>query len=727
MSCGSDGARTAQAASLDASRILEICATVARKYAAVRRSYASVRYGKLASLEQALAEDLALYGLMRLEEFDLDRPLGTDSALSLLLLHGLDGHQATPGSPLTSLALAYNYVRRHYRLGRHSRPTLLATLVQRVLDDHPRTADGVLSLPGERFRVELLVCLPPFLAMAGTVLGRSDLHDEAVRQFCGIRAELHDEPSRLYHHARNWFRVDESTPDRGARVNGYAAVGLTELLRHLPEDHSVAPALRRSLREHLTALLAHQTEGGLFRNDLADASSPEETAGSALIVYALAMGVQRGWVEEGVLDAVERGWEALTGTIELSGSGNVAGAAASVEPSRDPVHYRGLPIELNAPTVFGPLVLAACACYELARTAEWNRPIESKGRFARPAQEAVREFVTRCHEICEGQYNGDGSWGTGTKDDPEGTFDEIIKESQTAHPIVRYSAFGAMGYLTANRAEPNELFSRRANEALAWLLRNQEPDGSYRLWTRRAEGQVDHDGCLFDTGLAGSALAAGYEHTGDADLLAASARTARWESTYPIVRNTNFNAFAAWHLARHYEISADREALAAAVHRVRRGMLPSQQPSGGWLGHNAMVWYHGINVRAYACLLRVLPDAHELRRELLPALRASIAHIGSLQQPDGSLLHRPGSAEIAQFYPQVIVALVEGLGALDDGGIREILDGVIAYRMSSEAGDPDRMYNQEKGVWLAGWSSSYVYAYGAYLNATSGGGRDRAS
>mgnify|MGYP006271884637 FL=1 len=699
---------------LDAERILDTGVAIARKHDFARHRYQSVRYGKLSSLEEILAEDLALYGVMRLEGFDRARFSGTDAALALRVLHGLDGHHATSDLPDAPLALAYHYAHRHYRLGEYGPRTLLATLVHRLLHAHPRTADGILCLSGERFRVELLLARLPFLAMAGTLLGRSELHEEAVRQFYGLRTELFDEPSGFYHHARNWFREDQVTPDHWARGNGYAAAGLAELLRHLPEGHPASSDLRQKLDEHLTALVAVQTDAGLFRQDLSDEASYEETSGSALIVYALATALHRGWIGERFRERVERGWNALSRTIELPGNANIRGASGPTEPAMDPEYYRARPVELNAATVFGPLLLAAGGCYQVATVQEWNRPVEARAQFERPAAEAVRKFLARCHEICEGQYNGDGSWGNGTADDAEGTFREILKESRSEHPIVRYSGFAAMGYLAASAAEPNESYSRRAGEALEWLLRNQEPDGSYRLWTRHAEGQADMDACLFDTGIAGSALVAGYEHTGDPALLAASALTARLESDYLIVWNTNFNAFAVWHLARHYEISADEDALAAAVHRVRHAMLCSQQPSGGWVGHNSMVWYHGINVRAYACLLRVLPEGHGLRNELLAALKASIAVLGSLQQADGSLLHRPGSTETAQLYSEIIVALVDSLRVVDDEAVRQILDGVVSYRMSPEAGDPDRMYNQEKGYWIEGWSSSYVYAYGVY-------------
>ena len=699
----------------DAATILDTGATLARKYAAVRRPYVAVRYGTQRDEEEMRADRLALYGLMRLEELDVERLFGTDGALALLVLHGDADQYGAPATSFGRTVLGYHCLRRHYRLGTEDRSTVIEAIVRGVLNGCPRTPTGTVCLPGERLRVELMLCVPPLLSMAGLILGRPELHDEAVRQVRGLNAELRDERSGLYHHTRNWFRTNEVTPDGWARGNGYAAVGLVEVLRFLPFDHPAAPELRDGLRAHLLALAATQTEAGLFRQVLADDSSAEETSGSALIIYALATAVQRGWIGEEYRARVERGWVGLAERIELSGNASVAGTTVSTPPSREASYYRERPTAQNDPAAFGPLLLACCACYELARSRRWDRPVESLRRFPPPDDDAVRSFFMRCHHICDRQYNGDGSWGKGTADDPEGTFDEIIKESQGNHPIVRYSAFAAMGYFGAADGGAHDVPAGRADEALAWLVRNQEDDGSYRLWTRHANGQVGHDGCLFETGLAGSALVSGYEHRSDPALLAASARTARWESCYPIVRNTNFNAFAVWHLARHYEISADRDALYAAVHRARYGMLATQQPAGGWPGHNSMVWYHGINVRAYATLLRALPRSHEFRRELEPALRASLNHVASLQLSDGSLLHRPGSNEVAQQYAQVIVALAESVRVLPDDGIRDVLNGVVAYRMSPEAGDPDRMYNQEKGYWIEGWSSAYVYAYGVYL------------
>lgn len=699
----------------EAGRILDIGEAIFRKHDMVRNRYPDVRYGKLSSLEDALAEDLVLYGRMRLAEFERSRFPSADSALSLRLLHGIDGHRASEDASAPMLAIAHHYAHRHYRLGEYGRTTLLATLVQQLLSDHPRSADGVFCLSGERMRVELMLSLVPFLAIAGTLLGRPDLHDEAVAQFYGMRAELYDGANGFYHHARNWHRADQVTPDRWARGNGYAAAGLAELLRNLPEDHAAVAGLRQDFASLLSTLVSVQTESGLFRQDLCDETSAEESSGSALIVYAIATGVCRGWLSESYHDQVERGWCGLVDRIEVPGNANVRGASGIVDPSSDAGYYRTRPQELNAAPVFGPLLLATGACYECARRQQWGRPIVARAHFEPPASEAVRTFFTRCHEISESQCKGDGSYGNGTSDDPEGTFDEILKESRSEHPQVRYSGFAAMGYLAASEAEQNQLYSQRANEALEWLLRNQEPDGSFRLWSRRAEGQAGIDACLFDTGIAGSALVAGYEHTGDPVLLAASARTAHWESNFEIVWNTNFNAFAVWHLARHYEISGDTDALAASVHRARHAMLCSQLPSGGWAGHNSMVWYHGINVRAYACLLRALPEGHAFRHELAAALRASVALLASLQQADGSLVHQPGSTEIAQLYSEIIVALVDSLRVLTDDGVRRILDGIVAYRMSPQAGDPDRMYNQEKGYWIKGWSTSYVHAYGVYL------------
>ncbi len=68
------------------------------------------------------------------------------------------------------------------------------------------------------------------------------------------------------------------------------------------------------------------------------------------------------------------------------------------------------------------------------------------------------------------------------------------------------------------------------------------------------EGQVGHQGCLYVTGIAVAALLKGYEHSTTTFILMHPS-AARWEESWPVSKNVNFNAFAVWHLAEHYRVT----------------------------------------------------------------------------------------------------------------------------------------------------------------------------
>lgn len=109
----------------------------------------------------------------------------------------------------------------------------------------------------------------------------------------------------------------------GARGNGWAAAGLTEVLVRIRGDHTRAAGvpgqeehfktLRDSHDAQMAALLERQTESGMWREVLDDASSDEDPIGTALIIFATASGVIEGWLAEELFrESAERGWLALS-------------------------------------------------------------------------------------------------------------------------------------------------------------------------------------------------------------------------------------------------------------------------------------------------------------------------------------------------------------------------------------------------------------------------------
>jgi hypothetical protein len=277
-----------------------------------------------------------------------------------------------------------------------------------------------------------------------------------------------------------------------------------------------------------------------------------------------------------------------------------------------------------------------------------------------------------------------------------------------------------LGYLEIYLHDPQDIYLERARAGLDWLVKEQEPDGCYRLWTRKKEGQVPHHGCLFETGIAAAALVKGYEYFKDERYLAASSRAAQWELDWPVDRNVNFNAFVIWHLAEHYRLTRDEALLERTLYKTRQAMITPQQVTGGWSGHNSWIWYHGINVRAYAALYGVLPADHPFRAELIQALHASLSYACRLMMENGAIHPNPENLDKpSHLMFEIIVGVAMAQRFLNNPALRSCLDGLMAYRISTESGDPEKLYNNEKGYWLYGCSPWYIYALGAYLALTA--------
>jgi|GEM_PF-1519129 len=677
-------------------QVIEVAKKVTAKYFAVHH------HDNTDTVDYTLARVLALYGLLRLSEMNLgiDAYGEVDKRIAVMLTSGLAGELAYPHFRMGGSAGVYRFYQGGYRLGAPEN-SLLHQLAGQLRSVYTAPEPYLVT-------AESLLAVCPSLTLAAVALQRAELHDAAIDCFETVSGQLLDPATGLY---RSALTAPSST---WCRANGFAAAALAEMLRYLPYAHPRRPALVARLRALLAALLALQTPAGLWRQALSAPESYEETSGSALIAYALfSAAAQDHLALPAWQSSIEHAWAGLQTRVNLAGNGNMTGMCAGEAPDS--------PQALNDLYGFGPMLLACAAYAWLRRGQIWSGLAFPQRSFEPPPVAAVEQYFARVHATCERNRNPDGSYYQGTSGDPAITFDEIIKESRTSHPIPRDTAHNVLGYLEMLRHDPQEIYRQRARAGLEWLVQEQEPDGCFRLWTRKKEGQVPHHGCLFETGIAAAALVQGYEFFRDQRYLAASARAARWELDWPVDRNVNYNAFIIWHLAEHYRVTRDADLLERTLYKTRQAMLTSQQPGGGWNGHNSWIWYHGINVRAYAALVGVLAEGHPFRPELERALRASLFYACQLQMENGAIHPNPDNLDKpSHLMFEIIVGLVTALNTLDHPSLRNCLNGLVTYRISPESGDPDKLFNNEKDYWLLGCSPWYVYALGAYLGQAAG-------
>lgn len=308
---------------------------------------------------------------------------------------------------------------------------------------------------------------------------------------------------------------------------------------------------------------------------------------------------------------------------------------------------------------------------DLEKSAGLNEPevprdrfLKSRFRFPAPSrQEVVRAFEIG-HTLSEIVYAGDGYW------DCPGEYTNTL----------RYTSNRVLGYISGYRATGIDIYRQRALEGMEYILRHQSPEGDFPWYYNSNRGVYNRNDGLFEAGIAGRMFIEGYRLTGDERWLEASEKTARWEMDCPISPNNNYNMFAVWHLASHYEVTKDKAALESAVEKTRLGGMPGQLKSGGWPEHNSWMWYHGIIVRGMAALYATLPDDHPFKEELRPSLTAAINRAIREQAGTGEVTPNPKIKCKGHTCPFILNGLLEGRRGFGDV-FDNCIFGLMRYRI----------------------------------------------
>jgi rhamnogalacturonyl hydrolase YesR len=131
-------------------------------------------------------------------------------------------------------------------------------------------------------------------------------------------------------------------PHAWGRGNGFAAFGAIEALTHLPDSWKQRADVLDIYRRHMRGMLAQQSDDGAWRQIVDDPTAYRELTVTAMTVTALARGVRRGWLDRGVLPAIEQGWRAVL--TRVSSDGALRDVCASTGAGATREHYLTRPI-----------------------------------------------------------------------------------------------------------------------------------------------------------------------------------------------------------------------------------------------------------------------------------------------------------------------------------------------------------------------------------------------
>jgi unsaturated rhamnogalacturonyl hydrolase len=103
------------------------------------------------------------------------------------------------------------------------------------------------------------------------------------------------------------------------RGNGFAALGLTELLTSLPPSHSLRANVLEIYLRQMAGLKGQQSPDGTWRQVIDEPGAYREESATAMILTAMVRGLRLGWLDPSYRPVVDRAWRALAAHVTETG------------------------------------------------------------------------------------------------------------------------------------------------------------------------------------------------------------------------------------------------------------------------------------------------------------------------------------------------------------------------------------------------------------------------
>ena len=214
---------------------------------------------------------------------------------------------------------------------------------------------GLLRDPEAGVFVDCLHFDPPFFAHLGALAGDSALVDLAAEQALAYVELLQDESGLFWHF---WLEKTRRRYGYGwGRGQGWALLGLLDLLRYLPEEHSAAPQLRAAFQRLAAALAATQQPDGSWAAVAGDRASGQETSTAAFAAAGFADGIASGLLGDEHREPALAAWRSARSHVDETGL--LIGVSAAVWASTEASHYAHVPRGFDVPWGQGALLVAA--------------------------------------------------------------------------------------------------------------------------------------------------------------------------------------------------------------------------------------------------------------------------------------------------------------------------------------------------------------------------------
>jgi len=217
--------------------------------------------------------------------------------------------------------------------------------------------EALLADPPAGVFIDCLHFDPPFLAALGSATGEPLLVEEGARQAVGYVRLLQTE-SGLFDH----FVLAGSPRTYGpgwGRGQGWALLGLLDLLDELPTEHPCRHELAGAAARLIAAMIRLQRDDGHWYAVVDDPGSGDETSTAAFMAAGMLRAAGTAVSGDQARASAHR---ALEAALESTGKdGILSGVSAAVNACTNPSHYAHVPRGFVVPWGQGSLALALAA------------------------------------------------------------------------------------------------------------------------------------------------------------------------------------------------------------------------------------------------------------------------------------------------------------------------------------------------------------------------------
>lgn len=205
----------------------------------------------------------------------------------------------------------------------------------------------------------------PSMAVRSKYKNQPEQLDEAARIASGFIRRMWMPEKKIFRHGYLEDATHQPSMAWG-RANGWAILTLCQLLDFLPENHPKRAEILDIYRQHAEGLASLQGIDGFWHQLLDRPETYEETSATAIFAYALAHGVNEGWLEATTYGPVAQlAWEAVASKINQNGE--VEGTCVGTGMGFDPAFYAYRPVSVKAAHGYGPAIWAGAEIYKMLK------------------------------------------------------------------------------------------------------------------------------------------------------------------------------------------------------------------------------------------------------------------------------------------------------------------------------------------------------------------------